>query len=167
MLIVFERILGPIGLLIMCAATHCIVVHPAFNVIVVLRAIHGVITIYGFLFGVRFGAVIVDGAGDFLIVSVAHVAITGDFFMATGDDLAILSDGIVMIQNSVVVMDLLLSILDAATGRNRPVRLADGAIFFDIDSARPIYVGHSNIAFFGRKDEPCTYGDTCNERYNQ
>ena len=50
-----------------------------------------------------------------------------------------------MIEDSVIVMDFLLGILNATTSWNIPVRFADGAIFLDIDSAIPVDILQSEV----------------------
>ncbi len=142
----------PVRFLIVSASFDGVVVNPALDVVVVLSLIDWVVSIDGFVGIVNFGIVVVNLLLLFFEVAVAEIAYANNLFVAADNDRAFMSDLIVMVNDLVVVMDLLLGIDGASAGRNAPIGFSYGAVFFDDDTALPVYARDGNIALFRDKE---------------
>ena len=136
----------PVRLLVVSAGFDSMIVHPAFDVVVVFCLIDWVVSIDGFVGIVNFGIVVVNRSRLFFEVAIAKVAIADNLFVAADNDRAFMSDLIVMVNNVVIMVYLSLGIDRASAGRNAPIGFSYGTIFFDDNIALPVYVRDGDVA---------------------
>ena len=131
----------------MLATADRTVIDPAFDIVIVLSAIHGVLAIDWLLFGFILGVVFGDLILFLLEITVAEIAI--GILRTVSGNRTCLRDGFVMVKYAVIMVDFIFGILNATASWYIPVRLMDGAIFLDVDSATPVDILDRDVAFFG------------------